>query len=544
MKQKGNAIFKVIFVVAILAVVTFIFYKPGEKKLDNTLVYCSEDSPEGFNPQLFTTGTTFDASSRQVYNRLFEFEIGKTNVLPGLAERYTVSKDGKVYTFYLRRDVQFHKTDFFTPTRPFNADDVIFSINRQFDKNNPYHLVSGGSYQYFNDMGMGKLIQSVKKIDDYTVQVELKNVESPFISNLAMDFSSILSKEYADQMLAAGTPEKVDLRPIGTGPFKFKSYKKDAFIRYTAHEGYWRGKENIDKLIFAITADPAVRLAKLKSGECHVMAYPLPSQLDTIKDHTDLTLDQQPGLNIGYWAFNTRKPPMDNLLVRKALVHAIDKQAIINAVFNGKAQVAKNFIPPTIWSYNDTVKDHPYDPEKAKTLLSEAGYGDGFKIDLWAMPVQRPYNPNASKMAEIMKENLKAVGIEADIVSYDWGTYIQKITAGEHQTVLIGWTGDNGDPDNFFSPLLSCNAADAGSNYSFWCFEPFDTLITQARQTADINQRTELYQQAQVIFKEQVPNLTIAHSKRFQPRRKEVQGLKIDPFGGIYFSGVSIAQSK
>jgi len=391
------------------------------KKKESTLVYCSEGSPEGFNPQLFVTGTTFDASSRQIYNRLFQFNIGTTEVVPGLAESYTVSDAGKLYTFKLKKGVKFHTTKYFTPTRTFNADDVLFTFNRQRLKSHPYNKVSGGTYQYFHDMGVAKLIKDIIKLDDYTVQFVLNRPESPFISNLAMDFASILSKEYADQQLKAGKPEQIDLKPIGTGPYVFKRYKKDAFIRYTAHPDYWQGKEAIDNLIFAITVDPQVRLAKLRTGECHVMAFPLPSQLEAMNAHPDIVVESQAGLNIGYWAFNTLKKPFDNKLVRKAMNHAINRQAIIDAVFSGKAEVAKNFIPPTIWSYNDAVVDYDYNPEKAKDLLAQAGLKDGFKFDLWAMPVQRPYNPNARKMAEMMKEDLKHVGVNANIVTYEWG---------------------------------------------------------------------------------------------------------------------------
>lgn len=181
-----------------------------------TLVYCSEGSPEGFNPQLFTSGTTYDASSVPIYNRLVEFKTGTTEVIPGLAEKWEVSADGKTYTFHLRQGVKWQDNKDFKPTRDLNADDVVFSFDRQKNTNNPYHKVSGGSYEYFEGMGLPDLISEVKKVDDNTVQFVLTRPEAPFLADLAMDFASILSKEYADNMLKAGTPEKVDLNPIGT----------------------------------------------------------------------------------------------------------------------------------------------------------------------------------------------------------------------------------------------------------------------------------------------------------------------------------------
>jgi len=506
-----------------------------------TLVYCSEGSPEGFNPQLYTAGTTFDASSKPIFNRLVEFERGTTNIVPGLAESWDVSDDGLVYTFHLRKGVSFQSNDIFTPTRAFNADDVVFSFSRQMDPENPYHG-NGESYEYFNGMDMPNLIKSVERVDDYTVRFTLNAPEAPFIANLGMDFASIMSAEQADAMMAAGTPDLLDQMPVGTGPFQLVDYQKDAVIRYKAHESYWAGKAAIDDLIFAITPDASVRLAKLRAGECQIMPYPNPADLDSIRADGSLQLLEQEGLNVGYLAFNTEKPPFDNALVRQALNMAVDKNAIIEAVFQGAGQAAKNPIPPTIWSYNDAVQDYPYDPAKAKELLAEAGYPDGFSTDIWAMPVQRPYNPDARRMAELIQADWAKVGVDAEIVSFEWGEYLSRSKKGEHQTVLLGWTGDNGDPDNFLYVLLGCAAADDGTNRARWCYKPFDDLLVEAKRTTDVARRTELYEEAQVVFKEQAPWITVAHSVVFMPMSSNVTGYKIDPFGAHIFYGVDIAE--
>ena len=200
-----------------------------------TLVFCSEGSPEGFTPALYTAGTTFDASSRQIFNKLVEFDLGTTNIIPGLAESWTVSSDGLEYTFNLRRGVKFHSIEGFTPSRDFNADDVLFSFNRQFSKDHPYHMVSGGNYEYFNGMSMPDLLKSVTKINKYMIKFSLNRPEAPMIANLAMDFASIHSAEYASKMAAAGTLDNFDQNPVGTGPFKMIAYQKDAFVRYKAH---------------------------------------------------------------------------------------------------------------------------------------------------------------------------------------------------------------------------------------------------------------------------------------------------------------------
>ncbi len=507
----------------------------------STLVYCSEGSPEGFNPSLYTAGTTFDASSRQVFNRLVEFERGTTTIVPALAERWEVSDDGLEYVFHLRPGVAFHSIDGFTPTRDFNADDVVFSFERQRDPEHPFHGVSGGSYEYFEAMSMPDLIASIEKVDEMTVKFVLNRPEAPMIANLAMDFASVMSAEYAEAMLGAGTPEQFDLVPVGTGPFQLVAYQKDAFIRYQAHPDYWAGKAAIDNLVFAITPDASVRYQKLKAGECHVMPYPNPADLEAMRADPETTLYEQEGLNVGYLGFNTEKPPFDDKRVRQALNMAINKDAILEAVFQGAGTVAKNPIPPTIWSYNDAVEDYAYDPEAARALLAEAGVTD-LETNIWAMPVQRPYNPNARRMAELVQADWAAVGVEAEIVSFEWGEYLKRSKEGEHQTVLLGWTGDNGDPDNFLAVLLGCDAAQDGTNRARWCHQPFEDLIQEAKRLSDQDERAELYRQAQVVFKDEAPWVTIAHSVVFEPTRNEVQDYKIDPFGGHIFYGVSLAE--
>ena len=506
-----------------------------------TLVFCSEGSPEGFNPSLFTAGTTFDASSRQIFNKLVEFERGTTKIAPGLAESWSVSDDGLEYTFNLRKGVKFQTTENFTPSRDFNAEDVVFSFKRQLDKENPYHMISGGTYEYFNGMSMPDLLKDIVAVDDYTVKFMLNRPEAPMIANLAMDFASIMSAEYADQMLKAGTPDMVDQAPVGTGPFQLVAYQKDAVIRYKAHPDYWAGKAKIDDLIFAITPDASVRYEKLKAGECHVMPYPNPADIESMKGNSDLVVMEQEGLNVGYLAYNTQVAPFDKVEVHKALNMGIDKQAIIDAVFQGAGKIAKNPIPPTIWSYNEATVDDPYDPEAAKKMLADAGVTD-LKMEIWAMPVQRPYNPNARRMAELMQADLAKIGVEVEIVSFEWGEYLKRSKELDRKgAVLLGWTGDNGDPDNFLAVLLGCDAV-GGSNRAQWCYQPFEDLIQKAKIVSDPAERTKLYEQAQIVFKEQAPWDTIAHSVVFKPIRKEVKDFKIDPFGGHIFYGVDIEE--
>ena len=363
-----------------------------------TLVFCSEGSPENFYPAINTTGTSFDANS-QIYSRIVEFERGGTKVGPGLAERWTISKDGKEYTFFLRKGVKWHSNKSYKPTRDFNADDVIFAFERQWKESNPYFKVTSSNHTFFNDMGMPALLKSVEKVDDYTIKITINQPTAPFLANLAMEYAGVQSREYADAMLKAGTPEKVDQEPIGTGPFSLVQYQKDAIIRYKAFAQFYGGKAPIDDLIFAITPDSSVRWAKLQKGECHVMPYPNPADLDAMRKEANTKLMEQPGLNVGYLAYNVQKKPFDDVRVRKAMNMAINKKAIIDAVYLSSGTAAKNPIPPTQWSYNNAIKDDVYDPEGARKLLAAAGHPKGFSTDMWAMPVQRPYNPNARRIA-------------------------------------------------------------------------------------------------------------------------------------------------
>ena len=405
-----------------------------------TLVYCSEGSPENFTPAINTTGTSFDAA-RPVYNRLTEFKRGTTEVVPGLAESWEVSDGGKTITFHLRKGVKFHSMKDFKPTRDFNADDVIWSFDRQWKPDHPYYKVSGGKYDYFNDMDMPTLLDSVTKTDDYTVVMKLKTPNVAILANLAMDFMAIGSKEYADFLLKKGTPEQFDQAPVGTGPFSFVAYQKDSVIRFKANKDYYGEKALVDDLVFAITPDATARYAKLKAGECHVNAYPRPADLEEMESDPSLKVINAPGLNIAYLAFNNMKPPFDKKEVRQALSMAIDRDAIIKDVYLGAGAKATTLIPPTMWSYDDKIADIAYDPEKAKAMLAAAGVKTPLDIDLWYQPVARPYNPNGKRIGEMMQADLAKIGVNAKLVTYEWGEYRKRMQNGEDMTATDGLDG-------------------------------------------------------------------------------------------------------
>jgi dipeptide transport system substrate-binding protein len=536
MKQ-GMKTIKSAVLLALLAVAA------GQTMAAKTLVFCSEGSPEGFNPQFFTTGVTSDAAAVPLYNRLVQFEIGSTKVVPALAESWSESADGKTYTFKLRKGVKWHSNAKFKPTRDFNADDVIFSYTRMSDPKHPFRNVTPGqTYAYYEDMGMAKIVDRIEKIDDHTVRFVLKVAEAPFISNVAMNFMSILSAEYGDKMKAAGTLDVIDREPIGTGAFQFVSYQKDATIRYQAFDQHWNGRPKLDKLIYSITTDPSVRVAKLKANECQMMSLPKPADIELMKKDPNIKLATQEGSNIGYIAFNVEKKPFDNKLVRQALAMAVDKKSILNAVYLGAGQAAKNPLPPTMWSYNDKVQDYAYDLAKAKELLAKAGLPNGFEMDLWYLPVSRPYNPDGKRMAELLQADWAKIGVKAKLVTFEWGEYKKRSKAGEQHAMMFGWSGDNGDPDNFLVPNLSCDAVKSGGNAARWCNKEFDDLLQKAKRTANQAERTKLYEKAQLVMKEDAPWITMAHSLRYTPMHKDVQGFKMDPTAHHYFDKVDLAK--
>lgn len=498
------------------------------------LVYCSEGNPEGFNPQRITSGTTVDATAAQLYDRLIDYDAETQQFVPALAKQWQALDNGTRYRFQLRDGVAFHSTAYFTPSRPFNADDVIFSFNRWLDPTSLYHNVGGGNYPFFTATGLDKLIKRVVKVDTMTIDIILNNADSSFLANLATDFAVILSAEYAGQLAVDGTPERIDHQPIGTGPYRFAAYRKDYFIRYNRNPDYWREGPQIEHLVYSITPNANKRMLKLVTGECDVIPYPLVSKLQSL-NQAQIEVKSEVSPNVAFWAFNTQKKPFDDPTVRQALSHAINRRAIIDAIYYGSAERADSILPPTSWAYSANGSDVDYDPEKARQLLRQAGVRDGFRMTIWAMPVQRVYNPNARRMAELMQSDLAQVGIDARIVSYEWNSFRRRLSRGEHDTALIGWYADNADPDNFFRPLLSCAAVAIGSNRANWCHPGFDQILLEAIATTDTETRRQLYRSAQDLLNQQVPLLPIAHSMRYQAQQDFVTGVELPPYGGISF---------
>lgn len=331
-----------------------------------TLSVCTEASPEGFDVVQYNTLTTTNASADVLMNRLVEFDAVSGKLVPSLAESWTVSEDGLTYDFTLRKGVKFHSTDYFSPTRDFNADDALFSFQRMLDPNNPWHKVAQSGYPHAQSMQLPSLIKKVEAPSPQHLRFTLNHPEATFLATLSMGFASIYSAEYTAQLLKAGSPEKLNAQPIGTGPFVFKRFQKDAVVRYAANPDYFAGKPKVDALVYAITPDANVRLQKLRRGECQVALSPKPLDVNAANKDAALKVVSTPAFMTAFVAFNSQHPPLDKPEVRQAINLAFDKTNYVKAVFEDSAIAANGPYPPNTWSYAKELPGYAHDPQQAK----------------------------------------------------------------------------------------------------------------------------------------------------------------------------------
>ena len=493
-----------------------------------TFIFGRGGDSVGLDPALEEDGESFKVCDN-IYDTLVHYKDGSTEIGPGLATNWESSADGLTWTFYLRKGVSFHDGT------PFNAEAVLFSLNRQHVKSHPFHDV-GGSYVYWVATGLADIVDTITAKDEFTVQIKLKTAYAPFIYTIAITPFSIVSptavKEYGD---------KYSSNPVGTGAFKFVRWDRKDKIVLEANENYWGGKPKLDRVIFRSIPDNSVRLIELQQGSLHAMEFPNPDDLEQIRKDENIELLSQPGMSIGYLAMNMEKSPFDNHKVRLAINHAIDKSTIIEHLYQGLGIPAKNPIPPTLWSYDDSIEDYEYNPKLAKQLLTEAGYPDGFETTLWALPVPRPYIPDGRALAEVLQSELNNIGIKTKIVTYDWGTYLEKTKYGEHDIAMLGWSADLGDPDNFFYFLLSKTSAEKpAGNIAFYRSDAMQDILEKARATTDKTKRTSLYKEAQQIFHKDVPWVPMAHAKQILVVNKQVKNLTLNPLNWKYFRNVTL----
>ncbi len=504
-----------------------------------TLSVCTEASPEGFDVVQYNTLTTTNASADVLMNRLVEFDAVSGKLQPSLAESWTVSNDGLVYDFQLRQGVKFHHTDYFKPSRELNAEDALFSFQRMLDSNNPWHKVAQSGFPHAQSMQLPSLIKSVEAPNPQHLRFTLNHPEATFLATLSMGFASIYSAEYSAQLLKAGTPEKLNAQPVGTGPFVFKRFQKDAVVRYAANPDYFAGKPAVDALVYAITPDANVRLQKLRRGECQVALSPKPLDVAAARKDSALKVVETPAFMTAFVAFNSQHPPLDKPEVRQAINLAFDKANYLKAVFEDSATAANGPFPPNTWSYAKALPGYAHNVQHAKDLLAKAGLKDGFDTTLWTRPTGSLLNPNPSLGAQLLQADLAKVGIRAQIRVIEWGELVRRAKAGEHDILFMGWAGDNGDPDNFLTPQFSCAAVQSGTNFARYCDKGLDQLISDGKGTSDVAKRTELYIKAQTQIQQQALWLPLAHPTAAALTRNDVQGYQVSPFGRQDFSKVT-----
>ena len=479
-----------------------------------TFVFGRGADTVGLDPAVVTDGESFRVT-RNIYDSLLEYKRDGTEIVPGLAEYWVASPSGLEWTFELRRHVKFHDGT------PFNAEAVVFNFERWMFEQHPSHQ---GVFEYWKSMfgGFPGFVKSVKAIDELTVKFMLDKPMAPFLANLAMPMFGIASptaiKKHGDDYFK---------HPVGTGAFRFREWRKDDRIVLERNPDYWGEKTLLDRVIFRSIVDNSARLLELQAGSIDLMEFLNPDDIPSVKNDAKLQLILRPSMNVGYLWWNVETTPFDKLDVRRAIAHAVNKRSIVEKLLGGIGVPARNMLPPSVWGYNEAVVDYEYDPASAREYLAKAGLPNGFKTKLWAMPNPRPYMPQPTKIAEAIQADLKAVGIDAEIVTMDWATYLAKTRDGEQDMYMLGWTGDNGDPDNFL----------------YWFFGQKETrsryfnakaaeLTGKARTIFTQEERAQLYREVQVVLKEDAANVPIAHTTPPLAARKTVKGYVPHATGG------------
>ncbi|OON41185.1 peptide ABC transporter substrate-binding protein SapA [Izhakiella australiensis] len=500
-------------------------------------VYCVNGVVNTFNPQLASGGVVVDTVAAQIYDRLLGVDPYTYRLMPELAQSWEVSDNGASYIFHLRRGVSFQSTPWFTPTRQMDADDVVFSFERIFNRQSPWHNVSGGRYPYFDSLQYADAVKSIRKLDRYTVEIRLEKPDASFLWHMATHYAPILSAEYAAKLTLADRQEQLDRKPVGTGPFQLQQYQAGQFIRLERNPSYWKGKPRMSQVVIDLGAGGTGRLSKLLTGECDVLAYPAASQLSILRDDPRLRLTLRPGMNIAYLAFNTNKAPLDRPEVRQALALAINNQRLIASVYYGTAETAASILPRASWAFDSKAQVTAYDPDKARKDLQALGIKN-LHLSLWVPSSSQSWNPSPLKTAELIQSDLAQVGVQVTIHPLEGRFQEARLMEMNHDLTLSGWATDSNDPDSFFRPLLSCDAIGSQTNLAHWCDPSFDALLQKAVRSQQLATRIEAYDQAQKILSSQLPVLPLASSLRLQAYRYDIQGLVLSPFGNASFAGV------
>lgn len=500
----------------------------------DTLVFGSVGQPVNLTPGDITDGNSIYVQ-QQIYNYLVGNVPGETDLAPELATEWTASDDGLTWTFNLREGVTFHDGT------PFDAEAVVFNVNRWWDPAFEFgYRDSGSLYEIWTDLFGGfkgdeaSTLVDVRAVDDLTVEFEIAEPFAAFPAAISSGYFGIASPTAIQLGNDYGTPSGA---AVGTGPFVFESWVSGDRVTLSKFEDYWEeGTPKVNQLVFSFVEDPAARLAQLRAGTIDFTTDLTPDQLAEIESDSSLEAVYRPSFNVGYLALNPSYEPLATKEVRQAIAQAINKTEIVKAFWGDLGETDGSFVPPSLGEYRGDVGDYEYSIEAAQSALADAGYPDGFEMDMWYMPVSRPYFPNPKPIAEAFAAELSQIGIRVNLQTKDWGAYLadRNVEPG-FQSFMLGWTGDYGDPDNFLFAHFGPGATQDLGNYEN--AELFD-LLTQARVNSDPAERAALYQQVDELTFEEALRIPIVHSQPLLAKRTGVTGWSPSPFSSEPFGAV------
>jgi peptide/nickel transport system substrate-binding protein len=482
-----------------------------------TFVYARGGDPANFDPAIEGPDVIV---TEQIFETLVTFDGASTNIKPALARSWDVSPDGLTYTFALRQDVRFHDGT------PFDAAVVKWNFDRWSDASNPYHT---GTFLYWDEVaGFDETIQSVDVVDPATVQITLSRAQAPFLLNLAL-FAFAFASPTA--VMAGG--ENAFRNPVGTGPFRFVEAVPGDRVVLERNPDYWGEMAHLDRVVVRAMPDNSARYLALLSGSADMMEGANAEDVAGARRDPALAVILRPSLNVGYLGLNLQAKPFDDLRVRQAVAAAINRPAIVESLYGNTGIVATQLIPPSLLGWNSEVKGPQYDPQKAKQLLAQAGLSNGFATELWYMPVSRPYFPDPKVIGEAIAADLAKVGITAALKTEDWITFLANRSKGKYPIYMLGWTGDNGDTDNF---LYTFFGAYQGENT--WDNAQVRDMLLQAQVSADSGERADLYRQVNALVDQQLPRIPVAHTTPPLIARSYVKGFIANPTAAEFYNTV------